>query len=164
MNDDVTAAAVDGSDHPFAADGFRQRARKDQIRPPGLEQRRTGDDFTRAGREHLVRALDGTDAAANAACQRPGDLPNQRQVVAAAHRRVEIDHLDLRKSLEPSYPMKHIAVLEREPFALHELDDGAVSQINRGDQHNQRPTFFFSRYAALNASTNRASTRPGALP
>ena len=77
-----------------------------EVGPAVLEQRRADDDLLRAGGEDSLRALDGPDAAADAARQRAGDLPDEREVVADAHRRVEIDHLHLREALEPPHPAR----------------------------------------------------------
>ena len=62
--------------------------------------------------------------------KRAGDLPHQREVVAAAHRGVEIDHLHLREALESPHPAEDVLVLDRELLALDELHDGAVSEID----------------------------------
>ena len=91
-----------------------------------LEERRAGDDLLRAGGEHLLRALDGADAAADAARERAGDLPDEREVVAGAHRGVEVDHLHLREALEPPHPAEDVLVPDREALALDELHDGAA--------------------------------------
>ena len=80
-------------------------------------------------------ALDGADAAADAARQRAGDLAHEREVVADAHRGVEIDDLHLGKALEPPHPAEHVVVPDREPLALNELHDGAVLEIDGGNQH-----------------------------
>ena len=75
------------------------------------------------------------DAAADAARQCRGDLPHDREVVAGAHGGVEIDDLHLRETFEPPHPAEHVIVSDGEPLALHELDDGAVLEIDRGNQH-----------------------------
>ena len=106
MDDDLAAAAVDGGDHPLGADGVGQRLGEVEIGPPVLEQRRAGDDLLGAGGEDLLRALDRSNAAADAAGQRRRDLADDREVVAGAHRGVEVDDLHLREPLEPAHPLE----------------------------------------------------------
>ena len=69
------------------------------------------------------RALDRADAAADPAGQRGADVRDERFVVAGALRRVEIDQLDLRVTARTRDPRVDIVGLDREPLALHELDD-----------------------------------------
>ena len=59
-----------------------------------------------------------------------GDLANQREVVADAHRRVEVDDLNLGEPLEPPDPPEHVVVPDGKALALNELDDGAVLEID----------------------------------
>ena len=69
-------------------------------------------------------------AAADAARQLPGDDPDEREVIALAHRGVEIDDLDFRKRGEPAHPSKHVVVPDGEPLALDELNHGATLEID----------------------------------
>src|SRR5262249_34337443 len=82
------------------------------------------------------------------------DLPDQHDVVAAAHRGVEIDHLDLREGLEPPHPFLNVIVSDRKPFTLHELDDCAAFEIDRGDEHE--PLMTVSAVSALESSASNA--------
>ena len=70
------------------------------------------------------------NAAANAARQRPGDLPDEPQVVALFHRGVQIDHLYFGKPLEPPHPAKYVLVFNGKVFALNQLHHGAVLKID----------------------------------
>jgi hypothetical protein len=98
--------------------------------------------------------------------QSPRDVSHEREVVAGAHRCVEIDDLHLLEALEAAHPLLHVGVADGEALALHELHDGAVFEIDRWNQHPiyRLAVFFFSKYAARSASISRASTRPGASP
>ena len=60
----------------------------------------------------------------------PGDLADEREVVARAHRGVEIDDLHLRKALEAPDPAEDVLVPDGEPLALDELHDGAALEID----------------------------------
>ena len=124
-----------------------QRFREGEIGLSVLEERRPGDDLLRAGGEHVRGALDGADAAADAAGERRRDLPDEREVVAGAHRGIEIDHLHLRELREPAHPPEDVVVPDREPLALDELDDGAALEIDGGNQHQirSRPRYTKSR-------------------
>ena len=130
VDHDPAAFAVDGRDHARSADRAGERARERDVRRVFCEQRRARDDLVGTRGEHVCRARHAADAAADAAAQRPGDLPHEREVVAGAHRRVEIDDLDFWKPLEPPHPLLHVVVFDREPLALHELHDGAVLEID----------------------------------
>lgn len=99
------------------------------------EKRRSYDDVGCAKVEYLARAIDGADPAADAARAHPAGVPDERIVAARANRRVEIDELQLRKAGEPCDPAIEIRVLERQPFALHELHDLLAAQVDRGDEH-----------------------------
>ena len=55
------------------------------------EQRRTNDDAPGTGIEHLLCALDGTNASADLARKPLRDLSNQVGVVALAHRSIKVD-------------------------------------------------------------------------
>ena len=50
--------------------------------------------------------------------------------------RVEIDQLHLRRGREPRDPRIDVVGLDREPLALHELDDLAALEIDGGNQHS----------------------------
>ena len=52
-----------------------------------------------------------------------------REVVAGAHRRVQVDHLHFREALEPAHPSKDVLVPDREALAL--LDDLAQKKAAR---------------------------------
>ena len=67
--------------------------------------------------------------------RRPAICRTSDEVVARAHRRVEVDDLHLRETLEPPHPLEHVVVLDGEPLALNELDDRAALEIDRGNQH-----------------------------
>src|SRR5205823_9598488 len=126
VNHDLPAFAVDGGDHLFDADGVGQPLREIQIRLAVFEKGRARDDLLRAGREYVPGALGRANAAADAAGERRRNLFDDRQVVAAAHRRVEIDHLNFLKPGEPSHPFEDVIVPDREPITLDELNDRAV--------------------------------------
>ena len=76
-------------------------------------------------------------AAADLTGKRAAEPAHERVVAAAAHRGVQIDHLHQRKSGESRDPSVEIVRLEHEPLALLELDDAAVHEIDRGNQHRQ---------------------------
>src|SRR5439155_9183546 len=135
VNHDVSVAAVDGGDDALAADGVAEPLREREVRLSILEERRAGDDLLRAGGKHVLRAIEGADAASDAARDCAGDLPHDREVVATVQRRVQIDDLHFREALEPAHPAKDVIVLDREPLALHELHDGAALEIDGRDQH-----------------------------
>ena len=135
VDDDQPATAVDGHNHARRADGAGQFLREVEVGLAVLENRRPDDDLLRAGGEDLPGALDGPDAAADAARQLSGDDPDERQVVARSHRRVEIDDLDLRKRRETAHPAKHVVVPDGEPLALDQLDHGAALEVDGWNQH-----------------------------
>ena len=60
---------------------------------------------------------------------------DQLVVVPLVLRRVEIDQLHLGPAAEAVDPFVDGVALERQPFALNELDDAAAHEIDRGDQH-----------------------------
>ena len=66
------------------------------------------------------------------------DLADDGEVVALAHRGVEIDHLHLGKALEPPHPPEDVVVSDGEALALDELNDGAALKIDRRNQHHGR--------------------------
>src|SRR5262249_16088350 len=134
-NDDAAAFAVDGGDHAIAADGAAERAREIDVGGAVREERRSRDDLLCAGGEDFFRARHGSDAAADAAPQRTGDLRYEREVVAGSHRSVQIDHLHLREALEPPHPLLHVHVPDPESLALHAWPDRAVLEIDGRNQH-----------------------------
>ena len=75
------------------------------------------------------------DAAADAARSRRADVAHERVVAAGADGGVEIDQLQLRERARSGDPLVEVGVFEREPLALDELDDLAVAEIDRGNQH-----------------------------
>src|SRR4029077_6869685 len=105
-----------------------------------LEQRRAGDDLSSSGGQDLRGALDGSNTAADAACQARRDAPHDGDVVAACHRRIEIDDLHLREALEPLHLLLYVRVANRELLALNQLDDGAALEVDCGDQHGRSNT------------------------
>src|SRR5262249_13067181 len=112
--------------------------REFDVGPAVSKQRRAGDDLTRAGGQHVARALDGPDAAADSTGERRRDLADDRQVVAGPHCRVEVDDLRLREPLEAAHPLEDVLVAYRETLALDELYDGAGLKVDGRDQHQRR--------------------------
>ena len=99
------------------------------------EQARSGDHRLRARGDQFLRAPHAADAAADPAGQPRRDLVDQRVVVAARHRGVEIDQLHLRKLRELLDPAVEIVGGNGELVALHELHDAATLEIDRRNQH-----------------------------
>ena len=66
---------------------------------------------------------------------RPQIVATSARVVAAPMRGVEIDQLHARKARELARSRLGIGGFDRELLALHELDDVAVLEIDRGNQH-----------------------------
>ena len=102
VDHDLAAPAVHGGDH---------RARRRPPRPGCLAKSRSGWPFLKSDEPAMTcrapaaristRARDGADAAADAAGKSGRrNLADDGQVVAVAHRGVEVDHLHLRKALE----------------------------------------------------------------
>src|SRR6266540_1274137 len=87
-------------------------------------------------REHRVGAIDAPDAAADPAGQPAADVGDHRAVVAASARGVEVDQLHARKSREPCDPRLRARGFDGEPFALYELNDVALLQIDGGYKHD----------------------------
>ena len=135
MNDDLPAAAVDGRDEWFLAEGGCEGLRLIDAYATGVEQRAPDDDASRAVVQPRARSVDRSDAAADLTRQRTADSADERVIPALTHRRVEIDHLHHRIRRELVDPRLHVVGLEREPFALHELHDAAVHEIDRRNQH-----------------------------
>ena len=124
------------------ADGVGQRAREvviDQLAEVAVgraaEQAGAGDHRLRAGGDQLLGAPHAADAAADAAGQLRGDLPDERVVVAARHRGVEIDQLHFREFRELRDPAVEIVGRDGELVALDQLDDVAALEIDRRNQH-----------------------------
>src|SRR5260370_43727 len=84
--------------------------------PPAavVEQCRAGDALLRAGLEYFCRAPGRADAAADAAGQRRSNLPDDGEVVAAAHRGIEIDDLHLLETGKLPDPLEDVVVSDRE--------------------------------------------------
>jgi hypothetical protein len=95
------------------------------------EQSRSGDHGLRAGGDQFLRAPNAANAAANAAGQLRGDLVDERVVIAARHRGVEIDQLHLGELRELFDPAVEIVRGDGELVALDELNDAATLQIDR---------------------------------
>ena len=146
VNRDVAAPAVHRGNDLLGADRVGQLLRELEVGLAVLEERRPGDDLPGARRQHVARAFDRADAAADAARQGARDLADDVEVVALAHGGVQVDHLHLREALEPPHPAKDVLVPDGEALALHELHDGAVLQIDRRNQHqaSQRRHFVSS--------------------
>ena len=130
MNRDESATAVDGGDDLVGADGVGECAREGDVDRAVAEERGAGDDGVRSGREHVLRALDAANTAADAAGQPPADGRDHRRVVAASTRGVEVDQLDARKAGEALDPRLGVGRFDGEPLALHELHDVAVLEID----------------------------------
>ena len=113
-----------------------QRAREVEVDGAVAKQRRADDHRVRAGGEHRLRALDAADPAADAAGQ-----PARRSTATIAAlsprplRGIEVDQLHARKARELLDPRLGIRRLDRERLALDELDDVAVLEVDRGNQH-----------------------------
>ena len=134
----LAAAAVDRGDDAVAADGVGQRLREREIGRAVLEQRRAGDDLLRAGGEHVARALDGADAAADAARQAPAICRTSARLSPlpiAASRSITCT---LGNCSKRRTQRNDVVVSDRELLALHQLDDGAALEIDGGNQHGQK--------------------------
>ena len=117
----------------------------------------------RAGRQDVLRALDGADAAADAAGQaQPAIWRTIARLSPVAHRGIEVDHLHLREAFEATHPRENVVVADGEVLALYELDDGAVLQIDCGDQHETSATKA-RRHEDQNAIPEEASCFRGFL-
>ena len=84
----------------------------------------------RAESDQRLRALDGPHAAADLAGQGPADLGDERRVVAASLRRIQIDQLNDGKAAKAIDPALEIVARDAQAFALFELDDASVHRIN----------------------------------
>jgi len=63
------------------------------------------------------------------------DFAHEGEVIAQAHGRVEIDDLHFRERREAPHPAEHVGVFDGEPLALHELNHGAVLEVDGRDEH-----------------------------
>src|SRR5262249_8880637 len=135
VNHDVPSATVDGGDHLVCTDRVRELLRKVEIRLAVLEEGGTRDDLPGPSRENFAGASGRANAAANAAREPRSNVPAERQVMPGTHGCVEIDHLPLRKAFEPLHPLLDVLVSDGELLALHQLNDGAVFEVDRGNQH-----------------------------
>ena len=131
------------------------------------KQRRADDDALRAGLEHVLRALDGVNAAARLARQALGDLLHERGVIALAHGGVEIDELHQRIAREFFDPVFEIVEGQAQLFALHQLHDAAAEQIDGRNQHGSLTgtpasgQLFFERAGAGDAEVKDAGGERG---
>jgi hypothetical protein len=160
VNDHLPAAAVDGGDDAVAPDGFGERAREDDVDRAVAEQRRAGDHRVRTQRQHRLRALDPTNAAADAAGQPAADVGDERGVVAAPARGVEIDQLHPREACEPRDPGLRARRLDRESFALHQLHHVPVLEVDGGNQH-LRCVALIAEGAEIAGKSDHAETAEG---
>src|SRR5208283_2965834 len=99
------------------------------------EQRRADNHALRSRVEHLLRALDGMNAAARLHGQALRNLLDERRIISLPHRRVQIDELDeriFRKLLDPIFE-----IVERQAqfLTLHQLHNAPAHQIDRWNQH-----------------------------
>jgi hypothetical protein len=75
-------------------------------------------------------APDRSYASANPARQRGRDLPDERIVVPDAHGGVQVDELYFGKPPKPLDPGVDVARFDRQLFALHELHDSTILQVD----------------------------------
>src|SRR5262245_41038367 len=112
--------------------------READVGTAGFEQRGSGYHVRRACLEQVASALDRPHAAADATRQSASNPADELEVVAGAHGGIEVDDLDFRKPLESFDPAEHVIVADRKPFALNELNDGAVFEIDGRNQHAKK--------------------------
>ena len=79
--------------------------------------------------------IDGADATAGANPRFRREMRHNRRVVARAHRRVEINDLNLGESREALQHDLRRVPLQSLLTALHELDDFAAEQIDARKDH-----------------------------
>src|SRR5262245_7257540 len=91
----------------------------------------------RARIERGLRAFDAANAAADAAGQTRADGGRHRTVVAASASGVEIDQLHTRKGGEALDPRFGVSAFDSQFFALHQLDDVAVLEVDGWDEHGR---------------------------
>ena len=135
VDNDLAAAAVDGSDEPVARDSVGDAARQVQVDRPALEERRREDHARGAELDELTGALGGPDAAADAAGQAGTDPRDDGFVRAGVLGRVEVDELHPGIAGEALNPALEIRGFNRQLLALHELDDAAALEIYRWNEH-----------------------------
>ena len=82
------------------------------------------------GIEDGLRAINRSDAAADAAGKPSADLRDHRGVVALPLGGVEIDQLHARESGELRDPHFGVGCLDRELLTLHELNDAPALEID----------------------------------
>ena len=95
VDDDVTAAAVDGGDKAVGRDRFRHTSGELEIDGAAFEEGRREDDAGGAERYERLRSFGCADAAADAAGQPRADGGDERLVRAGVLGRVEVDELHL---------------------------------------------------------------------
>ena len=134
----LAAAAVDGGDDAFGADGVGQRLANSRSGRAVLEQRRAGDDCCAPAASSPARARPCGCRRRRGTTARAAIWRTSARLSPRAHRGVEIDDLHLRKAREPAHPREDVVVADREPLALHELHDGAVLEIDGRNQHRCR--------------------------
>ena len=124
---DPAATAVHGGDDAPGADGVRERSAIPDVHLSVTEERRADDDVGGAVSSTGRARVDRADAAAHAAGTRRAHLaprarrcrpcPSPRRGRSAAHA----------ETCEPIDPLRQVVVFNRQSFALHELNDLAVS-------------------------------------
>jgi hypothetical protein len=82
-------------------------------------------------------ALGGPHSAAHAARRSRSQQRNQIVIGAAADRRIEIDHLDLREGREPFQHNQRGVTFERLLAALHKLHHFAVHEVDTRQDHTR---------------------------
>ena len=149
MDDDDRRAAVHRGNQSLDADAVAERAGERQV-DAGVREERGADDHLR-GAERRGRPL----RARRCGCRRPRGRAARRRsartsafVVAGALRRVEIDQLHLGKPAKPRDPRVDVGRLDRQPLALHELDDAAALEVDGRNQHCATPRSSLARRVA----------------
>jgi hypothetical protein len=85
--------------------------------------------------EHGTRPFHGSDPAPDATRPARTRVADEGVVGAAPDGRVEVDQLQLPEPREGVDPLVEVVVFESQPFALHELDDAVVLQVDGRDEH-----------------------------
>lgn len=141
---DFAVFGVDGEDEVLFAEGGVEGLREGEIEDGvtlaiGLvvaaEEGGAVDDSGCAEVEHALTVLRGAEAAAHLAGEVAGELLDEGGVGALAHGGVEIDELDEGILLEAVDPVVEVVEGELEGFALDELDDAAVHEVDGGYEH-----------------------------
>ena len=138
VDDDFSAAAIDGGDQTAGADRLGEKSDEGDVHAAIGEERQSGDYGGGAKAKQLTCALDTADAASNAAWELAADSGNELRVVASALGRIEIDQLNLRLSAQLENPGVDVARFDGEPFALDELHDASALKVDGWDQHGSR--------------------------